>query len=312
MSAMVALQPIQPSLPPRLYASHVGSRRVLATSDLGPWMHNPASWNGTYLHINGELYRGMDCVPYVSKTHSSTHRTPLHSVALSTLGGDILDPSEVPQRRPSPIGSRRRHTRSPSPGLAPVSQHRVPPSSGDVLYEVRGARKPTVAVHVPLRPSSAPPDLQRSRPPLAPLQEEDERRAEGPDSPAPPVPRTADAKGVKHSQVDCAGDPLCATHRKRPSGRRVGPHTRKPLALWANRPSFGKAQCNDAECTSRHCADCAYLRNRGGALWTQTVRPLIEDRLEEIDLSTPTSEYAEDMLALLRFRATFQVRRTMA
>ncbi|OSD06360.1 hypothetical protein PYCCODRAFT_924749 [Trametes coccinea BRFM310] len=163
------------------------------------------------------------------------------------------------------------------------------------------------------RCASAPPGLHRQ--PLGVLQETDERNEAGVEILRPGAPPPPAIRG--HSPSDCANDPLCATHRKRPLRDRhpvsrpehlANPHKRRPLALKERRPQSGNGTCDDLDCMSRSCADCAYLRSRGGVLHTKIARRGVEDKLISLDF---TSRYAEDTLALLRFRAVRQVRRTM-
>ncbi|KAI0833238.1 hypothetical protein BC628DRAFT_2521 [Trametes gibbosa] len=232
---------------------------------------------------HGRTY-GVPDLPYVVKPRTPKSHTWQSLVGLNPYGDMVYVPTELPERRPSPIGSRRRCVPST------VSSNLQSPLVRNSTQAAQDARPPREDLrargHSLARPSSAPPTLYLR--PLSALPEEDER----------------------HLPSECQGDPLCATHRKRPI-RSAGPHKRTPLQLWQGRPKFGQKQCSDIDCTDRRCADCTYLRSRGNAVWMQLARPSIETKLRDVDVFAPRAEYTERPLALLRLRATFQVRRTM-
>ncbi|KAI0370336.1 hypothetical protein BV20DRAFT_966633 [Pilatotrama ljubarskyi] len=252
-------------------------------------------------------------LPFASKPYSPTYATWDSVVSLDTYGDDVVDPNELPQRRPSPIGSRRRprstsETTPPRPTAPTVPTPPVASMYTD-LTESAAERGRSL-----FRPSSAPPVMQRKhRPVLQQMQEVEEPEDEcaaGPPQPLFPLRFLATAVPAipqKHDRSDCQGDPLCATHRTRPA-RLAGAHLRKPFDLWDKRPKLGEVQCDDFECIGTGCRDCAYLHSRGGALWSKIVRPLIEDRLDDMDL-TSVFDYAEEILPLVRLRATLRVRR---
>lgn len=274
------------------------------------------------------MNRRMYDLPRAEKPRSFTLPSWQSLAGFNTFGDSVLDPSELPQRQLSPIGSRRTPHRPPLAALAPVPQRTQarPLPKPPTVVQAQGNR----ATHpLPARPSSAPPRIQRIAS-VARVQEV-EKIVEVPEplEDAQGTQTTVTAK-IEHPPSECQGDPLCPTHRKRPA-RETGPHKRAPLQLYESRPKFGyvappafyfclasmseltravysSRQCNDFDCTGRSCHDCKYLINRGGSLWAQLARPMIEDKLEDISLD---SAYAEDTLALLRFRATFQVRRSM-
>ncbi|KAL1949260.1 hypothetical protein VTO73DRAFT_8141 [Trametes versicolor] len=251
------------------------------------------------------MNRRMYDLPRAEKPRSFSLPSWQSLAGFNTFGDSVLDPSELPQRQLSPIGSRRIPHRPPLAALAPVPQRTQarPLPKPPTVVQAQGNR----ATHpLPARPSSAPPRIQRIAS-VARVQEV-EKIVEVPEplEDAQGTQTTVTAK-IEHPPSECQGDPLCPTHRKRPA-RETGPHKRAPLQLYESRPKFGSRQCNDFDCTGRGCMDCKYLINRGGSLWAQLARPMIEDKLEDISLD---SAYAEDTLALLRFRATFQVRRSM-
>ncbi|KAH9902824.1 hypothetical protein C8Q73DRAFT_785457 [Cubamyces lactineus] len=290
-----------------------------------PW-HN--SWSPSYPapHYHARSTPSLD-LPYASKPRTVANASWNSLVGLDPHADAVYDPSEPRKSQPSPIGFPP-HTCQGRPAPALFSPSPMPigvsPPFGVVASTPAHPRDSAAEYARSLtRPSSAPPRMQRR--PLSVLQEAVEENPSPAESariqsPLPPLPSPQEAKSRRrgHSPSECAGDPLCATHRKR-STRHVrpmekpefidGPHKRRPLALWQRRPKFGARQCDDFDCLNRNCADCAYLRNRGSMLWSKLVRPCIEDRLEDIGVQF---DWAEDTLALLRFRATYQVRKTMA
>ncbi|KAH9856496.1 hypothetical protein C2E23DRAFT_443829 [Lenzites betulinus] len=297
MSTMLAVMPIST---PHLYV--VSSRIILAPSNI-----NQSGFQGDLPYwvvadAQGHSYGAPD-VSYAAKLKREHNHAWQKLVGLNPHGDVVHDPTELPERRPSPIGSRRRTPSAISPTAQPPPARALTPMTADA----RGLREASHGPR-PARPCSAPPSLQRK--PLPALPEEDEKRPEVTACPVFPAAEIQKSKHARHLPADCEGDPLCAAHRKRPA-RAAGPHARAPLRLWEKRPKFGQRQCNDFDCTDRRCVDCAYLRSRGSALWMQFARPGVEERLRELDVFASSAEYAEHDLALLRLRATFQVRRTM-
>ncbi|CDO70880.1 hypothetical protein BN946_scf184804.g12 [Trametes cinnabarina] len=295
------------------------------------WSTSSSTWSASGLDT---WNRALHDLPCASKSrYSHARRSSLGG--FNTFGDDVFDPSELRGRYPWPIGASP-NPRSTSLDPFVVQNHKCPPpkplSVSRTNGETRGGADPRLLP--PPRCSSAPPGLRRQ--PLSVLQEVDEWNEAGvqimrPDAPQPPVVRG-------HSPRHCAHDPLCATHRKRPArephpvsrpAHLADPHKRRPLALKERRPQHGcvpwsgravasfltresgsrNGVCDDLECVSRSCADCAYLRSRGGLLHTKIARRAVEAKLELLDY---TSQYSEDTLGLLRFRAVRQVRRSMA
>ncbi|KAI0768095.1 hypothetical protein BD413DRAFT_634615 [Trametes elegans] len=311
MPAMLTMQPMHPnahqrpayarSVPPRFRADSHGN-----FSNFSPWTAYPSSWNTTSYHEQSRAFYNLAAA---AKPMTAAHPAWDTLISFHALGGDVFDPAERPERKLSPIGSRR-HPRGPptSTPLRPLPvQGRTPPRFL-ALAQAPSRRQG------PPRPASAPPLSRHAS--LSALQEVDEKGAveHHVRVPQPPLPLPKQP----HSPSECAGDALCATHRQRParqprpgerSGAGRGPHKRTPLALWQQRPQIGQATCEELECMSRDCADCAYLRSRGGLLHTKVVRPVVERRLAGVE---PVPPYVEGSLPLLRLRANYQVRRATA
>ncbi|OJT04825.1 hypothetical protein TRAPUB_4397 [Trametes pubescens] len=320
-----------------MLASHPSNMRYSSSaSDMGPFFAyevngNPmivdsAFWDSITFRAPPMNRRTYD-LPRAEKPRSFVLPSWQSLASLNTVGDAVLDPSELPERQLSPIGSQRAAHRAPPRALAPVPQR----------TQARPLPKPpTVAqaqvnrtIHeLPARPLSAPPRIQRIA--RAPVQEVEKIEEVPEPLETVQVGQTTATGKAEHLSSECQGDPLCATHRKRPA-RKTGPHKRRPFQLYEGRPQFGyvapltfyfcrvsmseltrvgysSIQCNDFDCTGRNCRDCAYLLNRGGSLRVQVARPMIEDKLKAID---EDSAYAEDTLTLLHLRATFQVRRLM-
>ncbi|KAI0661521.1 hypothetical protein C8Q70DRAFT_660579 [Cubamyces menziesii] len=220
-----------------------------------PW-HN--SWSPSYQapYSHARSSPSLD-LPYASKPRTVTNATWNSLVGLDPHADDIYVPNEPRKSQPSPIGfPPHPYQGRPAPALFSPSSVPIgaPPPFGGVASKLDYPRDSAAEYARSLtRPSSAPPRMQRR--PLSVLQEAVEESA-GPaeqariQSPLPPPPPPQEAKGGRrgHSPSECAGDPLCATHRKR-NTRHVrpmedpelidGPHKRRPLALWQKRPKFG-------------------------------------------------------------------------
>ncbi|KAI9000538.1 hypothetical protein BD414DRAFT_4122 [Trametes punicea] len=233
----------------------------------------------------------------------------------------VTDRSVHHDRSVSPIEGRRRvrsASRSESYAWAPTSSGASPLPVKRVRTESQGPRDDAVTyASTPPRSPSAPPSVYRQ--PLSMLgkiQEVDERggwEIVRPGYPVSEIEALFERVKLKHLQSECAGDPLCATHRKRPvrSSRRMdrpeylaSPHKRGPHTLWERRPTSTIEMCDELDCVRRNCADCVYLRSRGGLLHTKIARRNIEDRLDTIHV---TSRYADDIIALLYFRSMHEV-----
>lgn len=195
---------------------------------------------------------------YVTTPQVVATTTRQSSNGLETLGDVVLNPQEVRERRSSPIGSRHGLGRASTP-VAPSAQQapaRPLPTPPRVAQADQGLKV------LPIRPSSAPPFLERP-PGLPAVQEVDERPAAVPAQPAfveaPALPAPQEEKkavGNKtskepiHNLCECQGDPLCPTHRRRPQ-RKIGPHARTPLQLWEARPKFGYVPFHQRPCLRR-------------------------------------------------------------
>ncbi|KAI0329058.1 hypothetical protein GY45DRAFT_920263 [Cubamyces sp. BRFM 1775] len=230
----------------------------LAGSDVtfSPW-HN--SWSPSYPapNFHARSSPSLD-LPYASKPRTVPNATWSSLVGLDPHADDVYHPSEHRKSQPSPIGFPPQlcHGR-PAPALfspSPMPFGASPPFEGVASKPDHYPRDSAAEYARSLtRPSSAPPRMQRR--PLSVLQEAVEENASPAEpariqSPLPPLPPPQEARGRRreHSPSECAGDPLCATHRKR-NMRHVrpmedpeligGPHKRRPLALWQSRPKFG-------------------------------------------------------------------------
>lgn len=182
------------------------------------------------------MNRHMYDLPRAEKPRSFALPSWQSLAGFNTLGDSVLDPSELPERQLSPIGSRRSPHRPPLLALAPVPQRTQarplpqPPA-------VAQAQLNRSTHELPTRPSSAPPRIQRIAS-VARVQEVEkivevlEPLEDIQDS------QTTAAAKAEHPPSECQGDPLCATHRKRPA-RETGPHKRTPFQLYEGRPKFG-------------------------------------------------------------------------
>ncbi|KAL7279052.1 hypothetical protein ACG7TL_006887 [Trametes sanguinea] len=312
MNSMLYPSPQRTSMYPSQDGVHSGSYQE-PNATFSPWAHPPPTWPITGLNA---LNRAMRELPYASKPSYYSRHTGSSLNGLDTSGDDVFDPSEMRGRQPWPIGaSSGPRSTSFDPHCSPSRTPQFPPPQPLGVARINGQTRGGAGPHNRTGPrcASAPPGLHRQ--PLGVLQETDERNEAGVEILRPGAPPPPAIRG--HSPSDCANDPLCATHRKRPVRDRhpvsrpehlANPHKRRPLALKERRPQSGNGTCDDLDCMSRSCADCAYLRSRGGVLHTKIARRGVEDKLISLDF---TSRYAEDTLALLRFRAVRQVRRTM-
>ncbi|KAI0671563.1 hypothetical protein C8Q78DRAFT_782151 [Trametes maxima] len=323
MSSMT-LSPMHPSAvyysSPR--HSYAGLRRCIPDSPLdNPWATRDSSW-GTYSH-RGRRGAMFD-LPMAAKPVDASPILPF--VSLITKGDEVHDPQVAPARQLSPIGSGRHSqlqgsptptvsrrassvpasTRIPAPrGATQVAQVKRAPSGGRVITQAPVFAPPSLSP----RPNTASSVLYQTPPRPLPAVPQP-AAATTPPAPAPvlTLPPLSVSSFLAfedlprvHTREECAGDPLCVVHRKRPA-RPTGPHKRGHLALYHARPQFGEPTCADMECLSRHCADCAHLNSRGGTLGVKLTRRAVEARFKDKDGICPV--YVEDFGRLLAMRGT--------
>ncbi|KAI0649301.1 hypothetical protein C8Q79DRAFT_1007833 [Trametes meyenii] len=325
MSSMT-LSPMHPSAvyysSPR--HSHAGLRRCFPDPPLqNPWATHDFSWDTD--SRRGRLAAMYD-LPTAAKPLDASPILPF--VSLFTRGDEVHDPQVAPVRQLSPIGSGRHRqlqgaptvsrrassvpasTRVPAPQTATqVAPVKRAPSGGRVSSQ---APLP-LSLPSPWRPNSTPPVLYQTPPRPLPVVPQQAAAATPPPPPAPapaPAPVSLPPLSVSsflafedppsvHTRAECANDPLCVVHRKRPA-RPTGPHKRGHLALYHARPQFGAQTCADKECLSRSCVDCAHLNSRGGALGVKLTRRAVEARFTGKDGIRPV--YIENFGRLLEMR----------
>ncbi|KAI0360103.1 hypothetical protein OH77DRAFT_1419494 [Trametes cingulata] len=148
-----------PTIPPR---SHPKYTLDMDNATVSPWSSDMHSWTAPGFYSRT---KGLFDLPSASKPCSPTYATWDSVVSLDTYGDEVVDPSELPQRKPSPIGSRRRPrsasvdapSRPPLISTKDFRTRRRPSSASRLVF------KPRVERAVTTRLAEAPPPSSNGR-----------------------------------------------------------------------------------------------------------------------------------------------------